>query len=101
MSNAFTKQADAGTIELAKAYSEALKQRGNQSGPGNDPNALYSMDTYWFFKALSEAIEKKTPLEKGLASAQQFTNAFLDCLDKNPKKPATCAAQVDPKYQGY
>jgi multiple sugar transport system substrate-binding protein len=99
-SDAFVKQADPNTVALAKAYSEALQSR-SQSSQGSDPNALYSMDTYWFFKALSEALDKKTPLEKGLADAQKFTTAFMDCLSKNPNKPATCAAQVDPSYQGY
>jgi multiple sugar transport system substrate-binding protein len=99
-SDAFVKQADPSTIELAKAYSEALRSSG-RGGQGSDPNALYSMDTYWFFKALSEALEKKTPLGKGLADAQKFTAAFMDCLNRNPNKPATCAAQVDPSYQGY
>ena len=63
-SDAFTKAADPATIELAKTYAEALKQRGGSS-QGGDPNAFYSVDTYWFFKALSEAQEKKTPLDKG------------------------------------
>src|SRR5262249_52060929 len=100
-SDAFVKQADPNTIELAKAYNEALRARGSQPSQGADPNAIYAMDTYWFFKALSEALEKKTPLDKGLADAQKLTTAFMDCLDKNPNKPATCAAQVDPSYQGY
>jgi ABC-type glycerol-3-phosphate transport system substrate-binding protein len=99
-SDAFTKQADPATIELASTYAEALRSRAG-SGQGGDPNAFYSMDTYWFFKALSEAQENKTPLEQGLAEAQKLTTAFMDCLERTPNKPATCASQVDPKYQGY
>ncbi len=98
-SDAFSKVADPATIELAKTYTEVLKQRG--SGQGGDPNAFYGIDSYWFFKALSEAQEKKTPLDQGLAEAQKLTTAFMDCLDRTPNKPATCAAQVDSKYQGY
>ncbi len=100
-SDAFIKAADPATIELTKTYAEALKQRGGGSNPGGDTNAFYSIDGYWFFKALSEAQAKKTPLAQGLAEAQKLTTAFLDCLDRTPNKPATCAAQVDPKYQGY
>jgi hypothetical protein len=99
-SEAFTKQADPATLALANTYAEALQARGGSS-QGGDPNAFYSMDSYWFFKALSEAQEKKTPLDQGLAEAQNLTTAFMDCLERTPNKPATCAAQVDPKYQGY
>jgi hypothetical protein len=99
-SDAFTKAADPATLDLAKIYTEALKQHGGAS-QGGDPNAFYSIDSYWFFKALSEAQDKKTPLAQGLAEAQKLTTAFMDCLDRTPNKPATCAAQVDPKYQGY
>jgi ABC-type glycerol-3-phosphate transport system substrate-binding protein len=99
-SDAFTKAADPATLDLAKIYTEALKQHGGASQSG-DPNAFYSIDSYWFFKALSEAQDKKTPLAQGLAEAQKLTTAFMDCLDRTPNKPATCAAQVDPKYQGY
>jgi multiple sugar transport system substrate-binding protein len=99
-SDAFTKAADPATLDLAKIYTEALKQHGGTS-QGGDPNAFYSIDSYWFFKALSEAQDKKTPLAQGLAEAQKLTTAFMDCLDRTPNKPATCAAQVDPKYQGY
>jgi hypothetical protein len=100
-SDAFTKAADPATIELAKTYAEALKRSGSGGGQGGDPNAFYGIDSYWFYKALSEAQAKKTPLGKGLDEAQKLTVAFMDCLDRTPNKPATCAAQVDPKYQGY
>ena len=60
------------------------------------------MDLYWFFKALNEAHEKDAEFQ-GLAKAQKTTVAFMDCLVKSgtPDKPATCASQVDPSYQGY
>jgi multiple sugar transport system substrate-binding protein len=100
-SDSFTKAADPALLDLSNIYAEALKQRASSTSQGTDPNAFYSMDSYWFFKALSEAQEKKTPLEQGLAEAQKLTTAYMDCLDRMPNKPATCAAQVDPKYQGY
>jgi ABC-type glycerol-3-phosphate transport system substrate-binding protein len=100
-SDAFTTAADPATQELAKTYADALKQTSTGSSQAGDPNAFYSIDTYWFFKALSEAQEKKTPLGQGLAEAQKLTTAFMDCLERTPNKPATCAHQTDPTYQGY
>lgn len=99
-SDAFKKQASPDMIVLAETYAEALKD-SRQPSQGGDMNAFYSFDTYWFFKALTEAVEGKTPLDKGLAEAQQFTTAYMDCLEKQPNKPATCAAQTDPSYQGW
>jgi ABC-type glycerol-3-phosphate transport system substrate-binding protein len=100
-SDDFVKQAAPDLVELAKVYADALKQRGEQSSQNTDLNAFYSTDQYWFFKALSEALDGKTDLTKGLAQAQKTTTAYMDCLDKNPNKLATCATQVDPTYQGY
>jgi ABC-type glycerol-3-phosphate transport system substrate-binding protein len=100
-SDAFTQQASPDLVELAKIYSEALKQSSSQAGQPVDMNAFWSLDQYWFNKALSEALEDKTDLAQGLAEAQKFTTAYLDCLEKTPNKPATCANQVDPSYQGY
>ena len=97
----FVKQATPDLLEIAKVYSEALKQRPGQTPRGGDLNAFYSWDQYWFFKALSEELEGKTDLAKGLAEAQTMTTAYIECLDKLPNKPATCAKQVDPTYQGY
>jgi len=100
-SDAFTKAADPALLDLAKIYADALKQNSGGTSQSVDPNAFYSIDSYWFFKALSEAQEKKTPLGQALAEAQKLTTAYMDCLERTPNKPATCAAQVDPKYQGY
>ena len=100
-SEAFTKLASPDMLALAKVYTDVLKQQPQQSGASGDPNAIYSLDTYWFYKALSDAAEKKTPLDQGLAEAQKFTTAYVECLDKTPNKPATCAAQADPNYKGY
>lgn len=99
--DAFKAQATPDILALATAYADVLKQTPSQASQGGDPNALYAMDTYWFFKALSEALDKKTPLDQGLAEAQKNTSAWLDCIAKTPNKPATCAQQVDPSYKGY
>jgi hypothetical protein len=100
-SEAFTKQAQPGQIDLYKAYADAFKR---ESQPSDDPNVLYGrMDLYWFYKAVSETLEKGADLGKGMAEARKTTDAFMECLVKsgNPGKPATCATQVDPSYQGY
>ncbi len=74
-SDAFAKQASPDMVALAGVYVDALKQHAESSGQGGDPKQIYSLDTYWFFKALSEALEKKTPLGQGLAEAQQPQSA--------------------------
>jgi hypothetical protein len=94
------KQASPDLLEMAQVYDEALRARPSQSSQP-DMNAFYSWDQYWFLKALSEALDGKAGLDKGLAEAQKFTTAYIECLDKTPNKPATCAKQVDPGYQGY
>jgi multiple sugar transport system substrate-binding protein len=100
-SDAFKKMASPDVIALTEAYADAFKASSSSSSAGGDPSAFYMMDQYWFFKAISEAIEGKTPLDQGLADAQKFTTAYMDCLEKTPEKPATCASQADPDYQGY
>ncbi|MBK9715162.1 MAG: extracellular solute-binding protein [Kouleothrix sp.] len=100
-SDAFIKQATPDTIAIAEIYTDALKQASRQPSAGGDPNAFYNFDTYWFFKALSDAIDKKVDLEQGLAEAQKFTTAYMDCMERTPNKPATCANQTDPSYQGW
>lgn len=98
-SEEFLKQAAPETAEIAKIYTEALRQ---PSQPGDDMNAMYGqIDFYWFFKAISEAIEGQASLSEGLAMAQKLTSAYAECISKTPDKPATCAKQADPTYEGY
>lgn len=99
--DAFKNQASPDQIELSKAYANVIKRSSTGASIGSDPSQIYMFDTYWFFKALSEGLEGKTPLDQGLDAAQKTTTAYLDCLTQNPNKPATCAAQVDPNYKGY
>lgn len=100
---AFKSQATPDLIALSQAYASVLKRATAGSGGGSDPSQVYMFDTYWFFKALMEAIEGTTPLDQGLDAAQKTTNAYLDCMAQNPDqpKPATCALQADPDYKGY
>jgi hypothetical protein len=53
------------------------------------------------YKALNEALDKKTPLDRGLADAQKFATAWAECVDKNPNKSPSCARHVDPNYKGF
>lgn len=100
-SDAFKGQASPDLQELAKVYADVLKRAPSAASGGTDPSQLYSMDTYWFFKAIMDALDKKAPLDQGLTEAQKFTTAWLDCMVQKPNKPATCAQQVDPTYKGY
>jgi multiple sugar transport system substrate-binding protein len=98
-SEEFAKLAQPGMVEIYQAYAEALKHEGQ---PGDDPNALYSqkMDLYWFWKAIDDALKGEADLGVGLAAAQKTTTAFIECQLKGGK-PATCATEVDPTYQGW
>lgn len=96
----YAKMAQAGMIDLYKAYGDALKRAGEQ---GDNMNEVYQrFDLYWFFQAISTASEKDKDLAAELNEAQRLTTAYLECMVKeNQKKPATCAQRVDPTYQGY
>lgn len=100
-SDGFTSQASPAMLDLVKIYADVLKRAPSGSSSGSDPNQLYTMDTYWFFKALMDAVNDKAPLDQGLAEAQKNTSAWLDCMAQTPNKPATCAQKVDPTYKGY
>lgn len=100
-SDAFAKQSPPDRVTIYKAYGDALKRSGQ---PGDNAGDLYGrMDLYWFYAAITAAIEKDADLKQELAKAQETTSAFMECLVKSgtPGKPATCASQVDPAYQGY
>ncbi|HNP71314.1 MAG TPA: extracellular solute-binding protein [Kouleothrix sp.] len=99
--DAFKAQASPDVLALVKAYGDVFNRSSAQASQGSDPSQIYNIDTYWFFKALSEALDKKATLAAGLAEAQKNSVAWLDCMAKTPNKPATCAQQVDPKYNGY
>ncbi|KPV52172.1 hypothetical protein SE17_17050, partial [Kouleothrix aurantiaca] len=100
-SDSFTSQASPALLDLVKVYADVLKRAPSGSSNGSDPNQLYAMDTYWFFKALMDDLNDKAPLDQGLAEAQKNTSAWLDCMAQTPNKPATCAQKVDPTYKGY
>jgi ABC-type glycerol-3-phosphate transport system substrate-binding protein len=100
-SEAFKQQATPEIAALADTYATALAQDRGQSNTNGAINGFEALDPYWFYKALNEAIAGTTPLEQGLADAQQFSTAFMECLAKSPNKLATCAKQVDPTYDGF
>ena len=100
-SDGFTSQASPALLELATVYGDVLKRVPAGASNGSDPNQVYTMDTYWFFKALMDALNGEAPLDQGLAEAQKFTSSWLDCMAQTPDKPATCAQKVDPGYKGY
>lgn len=96
---AYRAQSTPERLEVYDAYEEVLARPG---APGDDPYVLYGgqMDPYWFFKALDETVEKDADLAIGLEEAQRLTAAYLECV-AGGEKPATCATQVDPTYQGF
>jgi ABC-type glycerol-3-phosphate transport system substrate-binding protein len=98
-SEEFARVAAPEQIALYNVYTEALKRPGTG---GNDPGEFYSnnVDPYWLYKAIDEYRTKNIDLARGLADAQEKTNAFLECIAKDGKPPA-CALQVDPTYEGF
>jgi multiple sugar transport system substrate-binding protein len=100
LSEDYAKVAQTGMVDLYKAYSSALNRSGEQGDNMND--VFQRFDTYWLFKAISEANEKNKDLSAELTEAQKQTTAYVECMVKEKqKKPATCAQRVDPTYQGY
>ncbi|KAB8140879.1 extracellular solute-binding protein [Chloroflexia bacterium SDU3-3] len=98
----FTSSANETQLQMIKIYQEALKQP-SKNNPGL--NALYSssqfgFDTYWFYKAIDDAIEKDANLAEELKKADELTKANMKCVAET-QKPATCAKQTDPEYDGY
>ena len=95
-SDSFAKRVSFNVVELAKEYGEALKNVEKL----DDADHVERLDLYWFFKAISATIEHDTDLAQGLAEAQKMTTVFMECQARGGK-PAICASQVDPNYQGY
>jgi multiple sugar transport system substrate-binding protein len=100
-SETFATQAPPDVRMVSTAYDDILKQQSEKNDAYRRANDFYALDTYWFFKALSEAVAGTTELTKGLTEAQEFTDAYMECLSTNPNQFATCATQVDPDYQGF
>ena len=101
-SAAYTASADPRQVAIYKLNAEAL---GKPSAINPGLNALYAanqfgVDMYWFSKAIDETIDKGADLAAGLKTANELTKAHMDCVAKTGK-PATCAKQVDPEYDGY
>jgi multiple sugar transport system substrate-binding protein len=83
-----------GATEVFEGYQKALEHlpiAAATSEPG--------FDTYWLFRAIDRAMQGHD-LEEELARAETLTKQFLACT-RAGKEASTCAAQVDPTYQGY
>jgi ABC-type glycerol-3-phosphate transport system substrate-binding protein len=101
-SSEYIEKAAPAQVELYKAYAEALKKPSDISG-GLDSlytSTKYGIDMYWFYKAIDDTIKEDADLGKGLTEAQQKTTEHMACVVET-EKPATCAKQVDPEYDGY
>lgn len=96
-SDAFTSSAGPERVEIYKLYADVLKKPVQG---GEDINALYTMDSYWFFKALSATLEENADLATELEAAQKTTTTFQECV-AGGGKPWDCALEADPEYQGY
>jgi ABC-type glycerol-3-phosphate transport system substrate-binding protein len=83
-------------LEVLAAYQEVLKR------PLRDSNAvnIFSVDTYWFFKAVMAAVQGTGDLATELTAAEKTTNTFMEC-SATGEKASTCALQADPEYDGY
>lgn len=101
-SEEFKQVSNPSQLKLYEVYREALQK---PSSVGLGINGLYSatpfgVDFYWVNKAINDTIEKDADLGEGLKNAQDLTIKHIDCVIKT-KKPATCARELDPDYNGY
>ena len=99
-SEQFKEQSSPALPALAKAYASSLTSVNTNS---DIPNEIYTrFDLYWLFKAIDDAAKGERPLEEGLADAQAKTTTYVTCMVReDQKKPATCAKEADPQYNGY
>ncbi len=96
-SEEFLAQASPDTAALLNVYTATLAgNAGRDVTSGNQQ----SIANYWLFKAITQTIEEGADLGEGLQEAQEMTHAFQECIEQGDK-PATCATQVDPQYEGY
>ncbi|NJN66723.1 MAG: extracellular solute-binding protein [Chloroflexaceae bacterium] len=96
-SPAFAEEnAQAGTVEVFRAYREVLKTM--PAGSVTQPDRS-QMDNYWLIQAADRALQGGD-LVRELEAAQQTTEQFLACVRTGEEK-STCATQVDPDYKGF
>jgi multiple sugar transport system substrate-binding protein len=96
-SDAFTSRAPAGAAEVYAAYRPALDRAADVSATQDRPDTA-RIDLFWFFRAVDRALQGKD-LHRELADAQALTEQYLTCA-RSGTAAKTCAAQVDPTYQG-
>jgi ABC-type glycerol-3-phosphate transport system substrate-binding protein len=91
-------QAQPGMAAVYQAYVAALDRAG-QLAPGGDAPGVLSIDYYWFYRAIDQALQGKD-LERELAEAQALTEQYVACMRSGGQRE-TCTQQVDPNYGQY
>lgn len=97
-SEAFLQQASPDTAEMIEITQQIFETA--ETSEQMQASGTQYIETYWLFKALTQVIEEDEELEIALQEAQETTSAFVDCT-ANGGKPARCAQEVDPTYEGY
>ncbi|NOK60860.1 MAG: extracellular solute-binding protein [Chloroflexi bacterium AL-W] len=88
-----------GAAAIIELYRDVLMQ---PSEPGATSGVFATLEMYWFFKALDDAIQGEQDLGEGLAEAQEMSVAYLECLNANEAAArAECAVLVDLEYDGF
>lgn len=96
-SEEFLAQAPPDTAALLNVYTATLAGNAERSVTSGNQQSIAN---YWLYKAITQTIDEGADLEEGLQEAQEKTNAFQECIEQG-EKPATCATQADPQYEGY
>lgn len=94
-SPAFLERMPSGVNDVLTAYSAALTSRP----PPPAERVVTGLDYYWLMRAIDRAFQGGD-LERELADAQFFTEQYLACA-LSGERPAVCARQVDPTYDGW
>ena len=84
-----------GMAAVYQAYVAALDRAG-QLAPGGDAPGVLSIDYYWFYRAIDQALQGKD-LERELAEAQALTEQYVACVRSGSQRQA-CVQQADPNY---
>jgi len=95
-SDAFTKQAPTGSVDVYNAYIAAFERNPSAVSPPESA-AQPQIDYFWFLRAVDRALQGKD-LERELSDAQTVTEQYLDCV-QGGEVASTCAPQVDATYQ--
>lgn len=91
-SPAFLQQARPGAAEVYAVYAEALAR------PESTQDPYDGVDLFWLMRAVDNALQGGD-LEQELARAETLTEQYLACA-ADAQDPPSCAAKVDPEYEG-